>query len=157
MKKGFFYQTTLGTFYIAEEYAAITDMRFVIATIENEDEIVETLLIREAFIQFKEYLNGLRQLFTLPLRPQGTDFQNEVWKALQDIPYGETRSYGQIAKAISNPHASQAVAMANNKNPILFYIPSHRLIAANGSLNGYTGGAAMKKYLLELEQLHKNK
>ena len=157
MKKGFFYQTTLGTFYIAEEYAAITDMKFVITSIENEDEIVETLLIREAFMQLKEYLNGRRQLFTLPLRPQGTVFQNEVWQILKTIPYGETRSYGQIATAICNPHASQAVAMANNKNPILFYIPSHRLIAANGSLNGYTGGAAMKKYLLELEQLHKNK
>lgn len=150
MKKGFFYQTTLGTFYIAEEYAAITDMRFVIATIENEDEIVETLLIREAFIQFKEYLNGLRQLFTLPLRPQGTVFQNEVWQALQDIPYGETRSYGQIAKAISNPHASQAVAMANNKNPILFYIPSHRLIAANGNLNGYTGSGHHEKIFIRI-------
>ena len=157
MKKGFFYQTTLGTFYIAEEYAAITDMKFVITSIENEDEIVETLLIREAFMQLKEYLNGRRQLFTLPLRPQGTVFQNEVWQILKTIPYGETRSYGQIAAAMRNPHASQAVAMANNKNPILFYIPSHRLIAANGSLNGYTGGAAMKKYLLELEQLHKNK
>jgi methylated-DNA-[protein]-cysteine S-methyltransferase len=157
MKKGFFYQTTLGTFYIAEEYAAITDMRLVIATIENEDEIVETLLIREAFIQLQEYLNGRRQLFTLPLRPQGTAFQNEVWQVLKMIPYGETRSYGQIAAMISNPHASQAVAMANNKNPILFYIPSHRLTAANGRLNESTGGAAMKKYLLELEQLHKNK
>jgi len=157
MKKGFFYQTTLGTFYIAEEYAAITDMKFVITSIENEDEIVETLLIREAFMQLKEYLNGRRQLFTLPLRPQGTVFQNEVWQILKTIPYGETRSYGQIAAAMRNPHASQAVAMANNKNPLLFYIPSHRLIAANGSLNGYTGGAAMKKYLLELEQLHKNK
>ena len=157
MKKGFFYQTTLGTFYIAEEYAAITDMKFVITSIENEDEIVETLLIREAFMQLKEYLNGRRQRFTLPLRPQGTVFQNEVWQILKTIPYGETRSYGQIAAAMRNPHASQAVAMANNKNPLLFYIPSHRLIAANGSLNGYTGGAAMKKYLLELEQLHKNK
>ena len=157
MKKGFFYQTTLGTFYIAEEYAAITDMKFVTAMIENEDEIVETLLIREAFMQLTEYLNGRRQLFTLPLRPQGTVFQNEVWQILKTIPYGETRSYGQIAAAMRNPHASQAVAMANNKNPLLFYIPSHRLIAANGSLNGYTGGAAMKKYLLELEQLHKNK
>lgn len=157
MKKGFFYQTTLGTFYIAEEYAAITDMKFVITSIENEDEIVETLLIREAFMQLTEYLNGRRQLFTLPLRPQGTVFQNEVWQILKTIPYGETRSYGQIAAEIHNPHASQAVAMANNKNPLLFYIPSHRLIAANGSLNGYTGGAAMKQYLLELEQLHKNK
>ena len=157
MKKGFFYQTTLGTFYIAEEYAAITDMKFVITSIENEDEIVETLLIREAFMQLKEYLNGRRQRFTLPLRTQGTVFQNEVWQILKTIPYGETRSYGQIAAAMRNPHASQAVAMANNKNPLLFYIPSHRLIAANGSLNGYTGGAAMKKYLLELEQLHKNK
>ena len=157
MKKGFFYQTTLGTFYIAEEYAAITDMKFVITSIENEDEIVETLLIREAFMQLTEYLNGRRQRFTLPLRPQGTVFQNEVWQILKTIPYGETRSYGQIAAAMRNPHASQAVAMANNKNPLLFYIPSHRLIAANGSLNGYTGGAAMKKYLLELEQLHKNK
>jgi len=103
-------------------------------------------------MQLKEYFVGKRKKFDIPLNPQGTDFQRSVWKALQDIPYGKTRSYKQIAQAIGNPKACRAVGMANNKNPIWILIPCHRVIGTDGSLTGYGGGIEMKKKLLKLEK-----
>ena len=102
--------------------------------------------------QLGEYFSGARTKFDLPLDPQGTNFQKSVWKALQDISYGETKSYRQIAEAIKNPKACRAVGMANNKNPIWIIIPCHRVIGADGSLIGYGGGLDMKEKLLKLEQ-----
>jgi methylated-DNA-[protein]-cysteine S-methyltransferase len=102
--------------------------------------------------QFKEYFDGKREVFDLPLKPVGTVFQQKVWDALREIPYGETRSYLFIATKIGNPRASRAVGMANNKNPIPIIIPCHRVIGANGKLVGYAGGLEMKKGLLELER-----
>ncbi|MCC8169988.1 MAG: methylated-DNA--[protein]-cysteine S-methyltransferase, partial [Oscillospiraceae bacterium] len=84
--------------------------------------------------------------------PHGTDFQRRVWSELLKIPYGETRSYGQIAASIGNPKASRAVGSANNKNPIAIVIPCHRVIGANGSLTGYAGGLDIKSFLLETEK-----
>ena len=84
--------------------------------------------------------------------PKGTEFQQKVWKALQEIPYGETRTYGEIAAAIGNPKAARAVGMANNKNPIGIIIPCHRVVGANGKLVGYAGGMEKKEFLLELER-----
>ena len=101
--------------------------------------------------QLEEYFTGKRREFDLPLDPQGTDFQCSVWNALQKIPYGETRSYRQIAQSINNPNACRAVGMANNKNPIWIIIPCHRVIGAVGTLTGYGGGLEMKQRLLELE------
>jgi methylated-DNA-[protein]-cysteine S-methyltransferase len=101
--------------------------------------------------QLEEYFAGKRKDFDVPLLAQGTSFQRSVWSALQGIPYGETRSYGQIAQIIGNPKASRAVGMANNKNPIWIMIPCHRVIGADGTLTGYGGGLDMKKRLLELE------
>ena len=88
----------------------------------------------------------------MPLAPEGTPFQIAVWSALQEIPYGCTCSYGDIAKKIGNPNAARAVGMANNKNPISIIVPCHRVIGANGTLVGYGGGIDIKKYLLELEK-----
>ena len=102
--------------------------------------------------QLGEYFTGARKSFDLPLAPRGTDFQKAVWKALQDIPYGETRSYKQIAETIKSPKACRAVGMANNKNPIWIIIPCHRVIGADGSLTGYGGGLDMKEKLLKLEK-----
>ena len=82
---------------------------------------------------------------------KGTEFQKRVWKALCDIPYGETRSYKQIAQAIGNPKAVRAVGMANNKNPLLVIVPCHRVIGANGQLVGYASGLEKKRFLLQLE------
>lgn len=102
--------------------------------------------------QLSEYFAGERTEFDLELRPVGTAFQQAVWKALCDIPYGETRSYGQIAMAIGKPKAARAVGMANNRNPIAVIVPCHRVIGADGSMVGYGGGLDRKTLLLELEQ-----
>ena len=106
-----------------------------------------------AAVQLEEYLNGKRRHFDLPLRPQGTEFQRSVWNALLTIPYGETRSYKEIAQAVENPKAFRAVGMANNKNPISIFIPCHSVIGSSGSLVGYGGGLELKKRLLELESM----
>lgn len=88
----------------------------------------------------------------MPLSPQGTEFERTVWKALQAIPYGETRSYGDIARRIGRPSACRAVGQANNRNPVGIIIPCHRVIGADGKLTGYASGLTIKQYLLELEQ-----
>ena len=112
----------------------------------------ETSLIQTAASQLQEYLDGKRREFSLPLLLEGTPFQKAVWKALLDIPYGETRSYRDIAETIGNPKAVRAVGMANNRNPISFIVPCHRVIGADGSLVGYGGGLALKQQLLDLEK-----
>ena len=111
----------------------------------------DTPLLLEARRQLEEYFAGLRAAFSLPLAPEGTDFQKTVWRELENIPYGETRTYGQIARALGNPKASRAVGMANHKNPVAIMIPCHRVIGADGSLTGYAGGLDIKETLLRLE------
>jgi len=101
--------------------------------------------------QLEEYFDGRRLDFDVAIRPSGTEFQMDVWKALLEIPYGETRSYSDIAESIGRPRACRAVGMANNRNPISIIIPCHRVIGADGSLVGYGGGLDMKQKLLDLE------
>jgi len=101
--------------------------------------------------QLEEYFACNRKTFNFPYELAGTQFQESVWEALCEIPYGETRTYKEIAARIGNPKASRAVGMANNKNPIAIVIPCHRVIGTNGNLVGYAGGMEMKKYLLNLE------
>ena len=102
--------------------------------------------------QLVEYFVGRRRTFDIPLAPQGTGFQQRVWRALATIPYGETRSYGVLAQSIGRPSASRAVGAANGKNPISIIIPCHRVIAASGELTGYAGGLVAKRWLLEHER-----
>ena len=102
--------------------------------------------------QLAEYFKGARQEFTVPLNPHGTDFELSVWSYLRKIPYGETRSYGQQARAIGKPAASRAVGAANGRNDIGILIPCHRVIGASGSLVGYGGGLERKKWLLNHER-----
>ncbi|WP_421198334.1 methylated-DNA--[protein]-cysteine S-methyltransferase [Aeromonas enteropelogenes] len=102
--------------------------------------------------EFKAYFAGRLQHFTLPLAASGTAFQQTVWQALCDIPYGETRSYGDIARAIGKPNAMRAVGAANGRNPLSIIVPCHRVIGQNGSLTGYAGGLGIKKALLALEE-----
>jgi methylated-DNA-[protein]-cysteine S-methyltransferase len=101
--------------------------------------------------QLTEYFKGKRQHFDLPLEPKGTEFQKRVWQELTRIPYGQTISYGELAKRIGNPNAMRAVGLANGRNPISIIVPCHRVIGANGTLTGYGGGLPRKKILLELE------
>lgn len=116
----------------------------------------ETPLLKEAARQLEEYFAGTRHTFNLPLLIQGTPFQQKVWLALLTIPYGEIRSYKQIAEQIDCPKGCRAVGMANNKNKIGIIIPCHRVIGSNGALTGYAGGLNIKQALLELEHAHKN-
>jgi methylated-DNA-[protein]-cysteine S-methyltransferase len=101
--------------------------------------------------QLAEYFAGARRVFDLPLAPAGTPFQQRVWRALLEIPYGRTVSYGELARAIGSPGAARAVGLANNRNPIAIVIPCHRVIGADGSLTGYGGGLHVKEHLLALE------
>ena len=102
--------------------------------------------------QLMEYFDGRRRQFDLPLAPNGTPFQQRVWKALLDIPYGETISYGELAARIGRRSASRAVGLANGSNPLPIVIPCHRVIGSNGKLTGYGGGLAIKERLLALER-----
>jgi O-6-methylguanine DNA methyltransferase len=101
--------------------------------------------------QLEEYAEGNRTAFEVPLRLHGSPFEHRVWKGLQDIPFGKTRSYGQLAADLGDPKLSRAVGRANGANPISILIPCHRVIGANGALTGYAGGLAMKERLLSLE------
>ncbi len=103
-------------------------------------------------MQLQEYFDGARSVFDLPLQMNGTAFQKKVWEAICDIPLGETRTYGQIAKAIGKPAAARAVGTALNKNPIAIIVPCHRIVGSNGALTGYAGGLKNKKWLLEHEK-----
>jgi len=152
-KKAFFYETSIiGTVGIAEKDGAITNVFFGKTVVPKEYQQEETPLLKKAASQLDEYLSGKRTEFDLPLQPEGTVFEQSCWKALQTIPYGETRTYGQQAKLLDNPKASRAVGRANGQNPISIFIPCHRVIGANGSLTGFAGGIEVKKQLLELER-----
>ena len=120
--------------------------------------IVEESLpvLENAYKQLKEYFVGERKEFDLPLKMEGTEFQMEVWKALQTIPYGETRSYKEIAAQIGKEGASRAVGMANNRNRLPIFVPCHRVIGADGSIVGYAGGTDVKETLLNLEKQYKD-
>lgn len=151
MKASYICEFSIGRLIIMEEDGAIT--RIELAEQQSGDnDGWETPLIKSAAAQLREYFSGRRRQFDLPLAPKGTPFQKKVWAALCEIPYGETRTYGQIAEKVGNPKASRAVGMANHNNPIMIVIPCHRVIGANGSLTGYAGGLSVKQQLLDLEQ-----
>ena len=142
----------LGRIGIAEEGQFLTHLFF--HKKKSPIDAVEkwTPFLREVAKEIKEYLNGKRKEFDVPLKFYGTGFQLSVWSALLTIPYGETRSYGEIAKQIGNSKACRAVGMANHWNPIAIIVPCHRVIGADGSLTGFGGGLALKQQLLELER-----
>lgn len=108
-------------------------------------------LLQAAHAQLQEYFAGERQDFDLPLAPQGTDFQRQVWHMLASIPYGQTISYAQLAQRVGKPTATRAVGAANGRNPLPIVLPCHRVIGADGSLTGFGGGLPTKHYLLKLE------
>ncbi|HWT75066.1 MAG TPA: methylated-DNA--[protein]-cysteine S-methyltransferase [Mobilitalea sp.] len=166
MKQAYIYHTKLGKILIAEDGEGIAEVSVITGqeSMENEEypndsdrnyEFRETVLIKETAGQLEEYLEGKRKEFTVKLHPQGTEFQKKVWEALRAIPYGETRSYKQIAAAVGNEKACRAVGMANHNNPIVCIIPCHRVIGANGKLVGYACGLSMKEQLLNMEKERK--
>jgi methylated-DNA-[protein]-cysteine S-methyltransferase len=108
-------------------------------------------VLRAAEAELQQYFSGERDTFTIPLAAHGNEFEQRVWDALREIPYGETVSYGEVARRIGAPTAARAVGLANGRNPISVIVPCHRVIGANGSLTGYGGGLERKRYLLDLE------
>ncbi len=152
MKNLWYYNFPIGTIGIIECNKKIIGIFFKGSEIREDTILLETPLIKETYIQLLEYFKGTRKTFNVPLLLKGTSFQNKVWEALLSIPYGETRTYKQIASQIGNSKACRAVGLANNHNPICIVVPCHRVIGANGHLTGYSGGLKVKKYLLGLEQ-----
>lgn len=146
------YISPVADLYLVEERGELIEISF--HRLEHQEEMEEkrTELLEEVERQLQEYFAGRLQHFDLPLHPQGTEFQKKVWKALMSIPYGETRSYGEIAKQIGNEKAVRAVGGANHVNPISIVIPCHRVIGKNGTLTGYGGGLKIKETLLTLER-----
>ena len=155
MKMLFYYQTSIGTVGILENGNSITHLYFEGEPVPADALVQETPLLREAGRQLQLYLAGQLQTFTLPLDPGGTEYMRHVWEKLCAIPYGETRSYREIAQSLGNPKAARAVGLANNKNPLPLFIPCHRVIGANQKLVGYRGGLRIKGQLLELEKQRK--
>lgn len=149
MTKYAFYELPLGAYMIGDEDGFIVQLERV----EEQTGTHEpTPLTEETARQLREYFDGKRTEFDLPCKPHGTAFQEKVWAALCDIPYGQTRTYKDIAIAVGNPKACRAVGMANHNNPIGIVIPCHRVIGANGKLTGYAGGLDIKEALLNLER-----
>ncbi len=119
---------------------------------ESQNVGKKTDFTERVYTEIMEYLKGERTTFDIAYELEGTAFQKKVWQELTKIPYGETRTYKEIAIAIGNPNASRAVGMANNKNPLMIVVPCHRVTGTNGKLVGYGGGIAMKRELLAMEQ-----
>ena len=142
-------QTQIGCIGLAERDGVIIEL--ALRARPAEKPLPEPEVIRQAFAQIGEYLASRRKSFDLPLHAEGTPFMRRVWDELCRIPYGETRSYKDIAAAIGRPGAMRAVGMANNRNPIALIIPCHRVIGADGSLVGFGGGLDLKRRLLDLE------
>ncbi|OMC41542.1 cysteine methyltransferase [Mycobacterium sp. GA-1841] len=144
----------VGLLTLAGRDGRLMHLRMVDQTYEpsRADWEVDDTAFTEAVDQLAAYFAGERTEFDLELDMVGTDFQRRVWDALRTIPYGETCSYGEIARQIGSPGASRAVGLANGHNPIGIIVPCHRVIGANGSLTGYGGGLERKRTLLELEK-----
>lgn len=145
----------IGELVIAGDGEALRFVHFqtgrMAARPEPEWEQADSAVIRETVRQLDAYFARKLRAFDLPLGPQGTDFQKRVWRELEEIGYGETISYGELARRIGNPAASRAVGLANGRNPIPIIIPCHRVIGSSGKLTGYGGGLPVKESLLALE------
>ena len=146
------FDTALGSMALGEEEGAVTRL-WLPGRPTPRMASRETALLGRGREELLEYLAGERRSFDLPLAPRGTPFQLRVWRALGDIPWGQTRTYRDIALAVDCPRGFRAVGMANHHNPIPIFIPCHRVVGADGSLTGYAGGLELKKALLGLEGL----
>lgn len=145
------HNTEIGKLVIAGDEKFITNLYFEPEPFLSGLEDKKSSLLEEAAFQLDEYLSGKRKYFTLPLKPQGTPFMQEVWHHLLSIPYGELVSYKEIAINLGNPYSYRAVALACHKNPLPIFIPCHRVIKSDGNLAGYKGGLERKKKLIALE------
>jgi len=148
------YQAPIGEILLVADEAGLRQLHlpgFFGARSDDRAEVGASAALDRAVEQLDAYFAGELTTFDLALAPAGTAFQQRVWRALADIPYAKTESYGSVAARIGNPRASRAVGMANNRNPLPIVFPCHRVIGANGSLVGYGGGLWMKEWLLDHE------
>jgi len=143
--------TEIGAMHAVEENDAIIEVRLP-GERAPAGELMVTPILQNAASQISEYLAGERREFTVPLRLEGSEFDLKVWKEMSAIPYGEVRTYGDLAKAIGDPRAARAVGQACHRNPIPIMVPCHRVVGSDGKLTGYAGGLALKERLLELER-----
>ena len=147
------YETVLGYITLYEEFGLLTKLCFgKLEHSSHQETYNETPILKQAHCELDEYFRKNRTSFDVKFNLKGTDFQKSVWNELLKIPYGQTRSYCDIARNIKNPFAYRAVGLANNKNPLPIFIPCHRVIGKNGSLTGYRDGLKLKEFLLNLEK-----
>lgn len=125
---------------------------FCAMDMERREREEQFALLARACGEIQEYFRGERKRFTVPVRMQGTEFQRRVWEALRRIPYGETRTYGEIARQVGSPKGARAVGMACNRNPVMLIVPCHRVVGSDGKLVGFAGGLDMKRTLLQIEK-----
>ncbi|NLB68078.1 MAG: methylated-DNA--[protein]-cysteine S-methyltransferase [Lentisphaerae bacterium] len=157
MKTQIIRQTSLGIIRIEETDGAISALSFALPTELRQSRDSATPLLEEAFTQLLEYLEKKRKEFTIPLAPEGTDFNVEVWNEISKIPYGSTATYGELAKQIGRPKAFRATGTACGRNPVAVFIPCHRVVPANfvseniKTYGGYYWGVSVKEKLLNLE------
>lgn len=147
----FFYKTGMGRIGIAEDGTSVTNLFFTGDTIPRDLIVRETPLLWKAADQLQQYLAGRRKIFVLPFAPAGTEFMQRVYGRLLLIPYGETRTYRDIARSTGNSGASRAVGLTCSKNPLPVFIPCHRVVGWDGAMRGYRGGLPLKTFLLQLE------
>ena len=155
MINSYTFKAPIGFIKICEENDKLTSLslqREKPEAVPSSNSAKHSELLYEAYRQINEYFAGKRKKFELPICCMGTTFQKQVWEELQRIPYGETRSYEDIAIGIGNPKAVRAVGQANNKNRLLIIVPCHRVIHKNGDISGFACGTEVKKYLLDLEK-----
>ena len=154
MRQYCYYQSPIGKLLLIGNGGLLEELHFSnnLKQISiSEDWQYDETCFKNVLEQLSEYFAGNRQEFDLKIAPQGTTFQKLVWQELQKIPFGQTTSYGEIAKRVGNSKASRAVGMANGKNPIPIIVPCHRVIGKDGSLTGFGGGLDVKRQLLKLE------
>lgn len=154
MDGSYIFESPIGMLEIREKSGCISGISLCGGT-DNAKYTCRSDLLYEAYRQLSEYFCGTRKIFDLPVRCEGTAFRQAVWKELRKIPYGETRSYADIAAAIGKPAAVRAVGQANSRNPLLIIVPCHRVIRKSGVDGGYVCGAEAKRLLLELEKRYR--
>lgn len=143
----------IGDIYLVADEKFLIGLHFSKRPLPFMKSLDQSAVITQTVKQLEEYIDGKRTKFTIPLDPEGTEFQKKVWDELRKIPFGKTRSYREMASLIKNEKACRAVGTANGKNPISIIIPCHRVITADGKLGGYSGGLDKKIKLLEIEKI----
>jgi O-6-methylguanine DNA methyltransferase len=161
MKRVLYADSPVGPLAIVESDGAISEVSFARSGFGPSPDVVAEMpesgpspLLEKAARELSDYFAGKLRRFTVPVKPEGTEFERRVWSALLDIPWGETRTYGEIAAIAGNPKASRAVGRAVGANPVAIIVPCHRVIGKDGSLTGYAGGIDRKKTLLAIEGFH---